>query len=60
MRREGWAPLQYPFENDTKFNYVVSFNFESHNFNLYFELIYFLKISFLINFALLWSLGLKP
>ena len=46
MREKEWALPQRPFENGIKFNYVVSFNFESQNFNLYFELTHFKKLVF--------------
>ena len=45
MHKEGCEPPQRQFENDTKFNYVVSFNFENNNFHLYFELTQFLKLN---------------
>ena len=49
MHGERCAPLLRPFKNSTKFNYVISFNFENHNFHLCFELTQFLKLNFYLH-----------
>ena len=49
MHRERWAPYNARFENGTKFNQMVSLNFESLKFNLTFWNNLILKINSFID-----------